>query len=79
MEVQAIKKEDIVIGTKFIRMGKKRKDIETVYDIFKTYNSAGELVNTVYGVEHLFMGQVIRDTVNVVTIQRGIMEYGEIK
>lgn len=75
MNTTAIKKEDIVIGTKFIRIGKKRKDIETVYDIFKTYNNAGELVNTMYGVEHYFMGQIVRDTVNVITEQQ---EPGEI-
>lgn len=77
--IEAIKKEEIKIGMKFIRYGTKRKDIETIYDIFKTYNSKGELIKTEYGVEHSFMGQTLRSTVNVVTIQRGIMEYGEIK
>ena len=35
--------EEITIGTQFIRQGRKRKDIETVIDIYKTYNSKGEL------------------------------------
>lgn len=75
--IEAVKKEDIKIGMKFIRVGTKRKDIETIVDIYKTYNSKGELVKTEYVTEHLFMGQTMRNTVNVVTIQRGLMEYGE--
>ena len=52
---------EITIGTKFIRQGRKRKDIETVIDIYKTYNSKGELVKTRYVSEKEFMGQTLRD------------------
>ena len=67
----------IEIGTKFIKQrGKVKNDrIETVTDILKTYNSAGELVKTRYVAEHDFLGQKVTDRdVLGVTIQRGLIE-----
>lgn len=52
---------EIGIGTRFIRRGTKRKDIETVTDIYTTYNSKGEVVSIRYVATHEFMGQVITD------------------
>ena len=48
------------IGTKYQSTG-KRKDICTVIDILKTYNSNNILVQVRYVSEHDFMGQVVRD------------------
>lgn len=56
------------IGTKFITQG-KRKDIETVTDILKTYNSKNELVKIEYIVEHDFLNQKINHTVCHTTIK----------
>ena len=67
----------IEIGTKFIKQrGKVKNDrIETVTDILKTYNSAGELVKTRYVAEHDFLGQTVTDSdVLGVTIQKGLIE-----
>jgi len=66
----------IEIGTKFIKQrGKVKNDrIETVTDILKTYNSAGELVKTRYVASHDFLGQKVTDRdVLGVTIQRGLI------
>jgi len=66
---------EITIGTKFIKEGRKIKQVETVVDIYKTYNSKGELVKTRYVSEHEFMGQKLRDyDVVAVTIKRGLIE-----
>ena len=56
------------IGTKFISQG-KRKDIETVTDIFKTYNSKNELVKIEYIVEHDFLNQTISHAICHATIR----------
>lgn len=73
-----IAREDIKIGLKFIRPHTKRKDVETITDILKTYNSKGELVRTRYVATHDFMGQMITDgDIVIVSIQRA--EYGENK
>jgi hypothetical protein len=48
------------IGTQYLSSG-KRKDVCTVIDILKTYNSAGELVKIRYVATHLFMGQLVAD------------------
>ena len=66
---------EIKIGTKFVKQDKKIKHVETVVDIYNTYNSKGELVKTRYVSEHEFMGQKIRDSdVVAVTIKRGLIE-----
>jgi hypothetical protein len=53
--------KQITIGTQFIRHYSKRKDIETVIDIYTTTNSAGETVKTRYVCSHSFMGQPVID------------------
>ena len=66
----------IEIGTKFIKQrGKVKNDrIETVTDILKTYNLAGELVKTRYVATHAFCGQTVTDSdVLGVTIQKGLI------
>jgi len=66
----------IEIGTKFIKQrGKVKNDrIETVTDILKTYNSAGEHIKTRYVAEHDFLGQKVTDSdILGVTIQRGLI------
>jgi len=66
----------IEIGSKFIRnRGKLKNDrVETVTDILKTYNSAGDLVKTRYVSEHDFLGQKVTDRdVCLVTIVKGLI------
>ena len=66
----------IEIGTKFIKQrGKVKNDrIETVTDILKTYNLAGELVKTRYVATHDFLGQTVTDSdVCLVTIVKGLI------
>ena len=48
------------IGQQFKRPGKHAK-VETVIDILRTYNFAGELVRIRYVAQHDFMGQMITD------------------
>lgn len=62
----------IEIGTQFIRYYGKRKDVETVVDILKTYNSKNELVKIEYVVEHDLLGQKVKDIVSKTTIMRSI-------
>ena len=63
------------IGTQFIRQAGKRKDVETIEDIYTTTNSAGEVVNTRYVASHDFMGQKVFDyDVCAVTIARGKLD-----
>lgn len=50
------------IGLRFIRQGNKRKDIEEIVDILKTYNSKNDLVKTEYITETWFAGQKITNT-----------------
>lgn len=57
------------IGTKYIAQGKS-KDVETITDILKTYNSKNELVRIEYQVEHTFAGQNITHYVPHTTIKR---------
>jgi hypothetical protein len=49
------------VGYRFIRNGNKRKDIETIVDIYITRNEKNEVVGVVYVTEHDFNGQSIRD------------------
>jgi hypothetical protein len=64
---------EIQIGTKY-QTRDKRKVICTVIDIYKTYNSKGELVKTNYVAEHIVMGQKVieRDVVKT-TIVMGLL------
>lgn len=59
------------IGLQFTRVTGKRKDLETIIDILKTYNSKNELVKLRYVTTHYFMNQLITDRdVLELTIQR---------
>lgn len=61
------------IGTTYLSTG-KRKDVCTVTDILKTYNSAGELVSLRYVATHQFMGQAVADSdVVETTIARNVI------
>lgn len=64
---------DYPIGTKFMTRGKHPAEC-TVTDVWKTYNAAGELVQTRYVATHVFCGQTVteRDIV-AVTIARGLL------
>ena len=61
------------IGTKYTAKG-GRKDIETITDILKTYNSKNELVKIEYQVEHTLAGQNITHYVSHTTIKRAEIE-----
>ena len=53
----------IEIGTKFIKQRGKhtnKERVETVTDILKTYNSAGEHIKTRYVAEHDCCGQTVK-------------------
>jgi len=64
---------DIEIGTTFLSGGKNKK-LCTVNDIFKTYNSRGELVKVRYSAIHLFMGQTVAEyDIVETTIKRGLV------
>ena len=61
---------DIQIGTQYTN---RKKQICTVSDIWKTYNSAGDLVQARYVVTHQFMGQTVTERdVLAITIQRAL-------
>lgn len=52
----------IGIGTQFIRRGNKRRDIETVIDIYETFSkSSGKCVKHRFVCEHIFLGQKVID------------------
>lgn len=62
------------IGQQYIARG-KRKDICTIVDIYKTYNSKNELVKIGYVTEHEFLGESIKEyDVPQATIARGLIE-----
>lgn len=65
---------DLKIGAMFMHGGRHKK-LCTVNDIFKTYNSRGELVKTRYSAVHLFMGQTVTEhDIVETTILRGLVE-----
>lgn len=69
-----IQANDIKVGLKFIPIG-KNKIVYTVTDIIDHVSrTTGNAFYTEYATEHVFMGQTIRSTVNIVTIQRGLMQ-----
>ena len=52
----------IGIGTQFIRRGNKRRDIETVIDIYETFSKvSGKRVKRRFVCEHIFLGQKVID------------------
>lgn len=64
------------IGTKFIRSGLKRKDVETIIDIYATYSTASkELIKIEYLATHDFLGQSIKSIVCESTIARSTIVY----
>ena len=50
------------IGTQFTRTtGRKNKHLETIIDVYRTYNNDSELVKIRYVASHEFTGQTITD------------------
>jgi hypothetical protein len=73
-----IQPSEIKIGLKFIPIG-KTKSVYTVTDIIDHVSRlTGRAFYTEYATTHEFMGQPIGGTVNLVTIQRGIMQNGPV-
>lgn len=67
------------IGTKFKSGGKCARECEVI-DIYKTYDSKGELVKVRYVAVHTFLGQQVTDyDVCQTTIDRGLISKGESK
>lgn len=61
------------IGTKYKTRG-KHPNLCTVTDIYKTYNSAGDLVKVRYEAQHEFCGQIVNDhDVCATTIAMGLI------
>jgi hypothetical protein len=48
------------IGTEYMTRGKHPRKCRVI-DVWKTYNSAGELVHTRYVTEHEFCSQMVRE------------------
>lgn len=65
------------IGTKFIRRGTKRKDVETVVDIRDVHSRAlGMRIFKQLVAEHYFLGQRVQDVIVPTTIDMGkLIEY----
>jgi len=62
------------VGTKFINKHTKRKDIETIVDIYITTNIKGDVIRTSYVATHDFMGSTVTNyDVCASTISRGII------
>ena len=62
---------NVEIGDKYYTRGKHPR-LCTVVDVYKTYNSNGELVATKYVSTHEFLGQIVTDyDVPKTTILRG--------
>ncbi len=61
------------IGDQFIaRSSRKHKQVETVSDVFKVYNSKDELVKIYYSATHEFCGQsVTRSDICQATVAMG--------
>lgn len=63
-------KDEIAIGTEFLTRGKSKKMCKVI-DIYRTYNSLGELVRTTYLCEHEFCGQPVRHEEVATTVLMG--------
>lgn len=71
-----LENNNIKIGTQFIRRENKRQDIETVIDIYTTYNIKNQIVNILYVAEHNYINQKVIDyEVPAATIIRGLIKY----
>ena len=68
-EVRTMKEYEI--GTKFIRKQGKVKRVETIIDVYKTYNSKNELVSIEYITTNEFMGQLVKGSCSGTTILLG--------
>jgi hypothetical protein len=67
-------KPQFKIGHEFIRRDRKRKDIETIEDIYTTTNSKGKVVSIQYVASYSFMGSKVTDyAVPAPTIARSIL------
>lgn len=61
------------IGTTYTPRGKVAR-LHTITDVYKTYNSAGDLVRLRYVATHVFAGQTVTDyDVCDTTIAMGLM------
>jgi threonine dehydrogenase-like Zn-dependent dehydrogenase len=62
------------IGQQYKTMGKHSK-VCTIIDIYKTYNTNGEMVKLRYVSQHEFCGQIVKDDdVVETTIARGLIK-----
>lgn len=78
MNATPIQSSDITVGLKFIPIGKD-KIVYTITDIIDHVSrTTGKAFYTEYATEHVYMGQLVRSTVNIVTIQRGLMQNGNV-
>lgn len=65
---------EYAIGTQYIKTHGKVKQLCTVVDVWKTYDSKGELVKLRYVTSHEFCGQLVNDyNVVPVTIAKGLV------
>ena len=65
------------IGQRFIRRGTERQDIETITDIIRHVNTAGEVIKLRYQTTHLFCGQMVKNSdVSDTTIAMGLAQNG---
>ena len=62
------------IGTQFIPVGNKRKDVYTIVDILTTTKSNGDIFKIEYGCTHSFLGQTIGTIEIDTTISRGLID-----
>ena len=61
------------IGLTFKHHARKHNNELTIIDIYKTYNSSGELVKFTYVCSHNFLGQSVIDyDINETTIARSL-------
>ncbi len=61
------------IGTTFQTRGKHPRECEVI-DIYRTYNSKGDLVKLAYRERHYFFGQTMESEVNETTIAMGLIK-----
>lgn len=66
--------QHFTIGTQFIPQGRKHARLHTVVDVWKTFNSKGELVRIRYVATHETAGQTVTDyDVGGTTIAMGMV------
>ena len=62
------------IGTQFIPVGNKRKDVYTIIDILTTTKSNGEIFKIQYACTHVFCGMDVTSVEIDTTIARGLID-----